>query len=78
MNINRFLSRREKDGRPHRREKSRDKSIDKKVIHSETCQLLDFLPRVLGWSFVLGQSFETLMVWDALDSPSAYLGSFAI
>jgi hypothetical protein len=31
MNINRLLSRREKDGGPHRRDKSREKSSDRKV-----------------------------------------------
>jgi hypothetical protein len=35
MNINRLLSRREKDGSSHKRQKSRDKSSDKKVMCPE-------------------------------------------
>jgi hypothetical protein len=56
MNINRLLSRREKDGGSHRRQKSRDKSADKKVIVPELYGF--FLPpfhpnQVLGCAFFL-------------------------
>lgn len=39
-NMNRLLSRRDKDGGPHRRAKSRDKSVDKKVRCREDFSVL--------------------------------------
>ena len=44
-NMSRFLSKREKDGRTHRRDKSRDKSAEKKVMFTHVSFYFSLIPR---------------------------------